>query len=277
MPTEQERKINDALEKSARQYQRLNTKQQRFVIAEIDRTRLEMIDVLNEYTGANNTIAKARLNSLLRDLESLEQSIRRYGTSSMETVINESAAASTAAASGAVTSAVGESAAIGVALGGINERSAQYVATRFADDGLQLSDRVWQLAGDTRDELNRVIRSSIIRGDSLSKMTANVRKVYANETWKIERLVKTEGNTAYRVGNSYYAQESNVVKALKINDHAGHPRHHTHKCYEYAHQNPYGWGEGVFKPTETKIFAPHPNCTSWLSYVLADDLPGGGR
>jgi adenine-specific DNA methylase len=274
MPTEQERKINDALAKAVRQYDRLNARQVRFVVEEIARTRLQVVDTLNRYAGSDNTIPKARLASIQRQLDAIEQAIRRYGTTSMRTVIAEAAAASTSAANGAITNTLGAS--VGLVLGGINENVVQYVATRFADDGLQLSDRVWQLAGDTRDELNRTLRSDIIRGESVNQMIANVRKVYANETWKIKRLVVTEGNTAYRVGSAYYAQQSDVVKALQIHDNGDrHPRHKTHECFEYARADEFGMGAGIYPPTEEKIFSPHPQCSSYLTYVLDEDLPEG--
>jgi hypothetical protein len=29
-------------------------------------------------------------------------------------------------------------------------------------------------------------------------------------------------------------------------------------------------GEGVYKPTDSQIYQPHPNCTSYLTYVLTE-------
>ena len=39
---------------------------------------------------------------------------------------------------------------------------------RRGDDGLTLSDRVWNLAGDMRAELTKVIRPAVLKGESIS-------------------------------------------------------------------------------------------------------------
>jgi hypothetical protein len=267
--TEQERKIAEALEKAAAQYARLNAKQQTFAISEIDRTRLELIDMLTAAAKKDNTISRARLNSLLRDLDEIEAAVRKNGLDAVESAIKESAAFGTQAGEAALVGAIGEGAALGVAFNRMNAEVFRYVTARFADDGLTLSDRVWQLAGDQRDKLNNVIRSGIIRGESVNTMVAAVRKVYDNETWKIRRLVVTEGNTAYRVGVTYRAQRSDVVRGLKV--HRGKADRPEHKCTVLSKEDSYGLGTGVFKPTDTEIYSIHPNCTGFLTYVLVDE------
>ena len=71
----------------------------------------------------------------------------------------------------------------------INRQVVNYVARRFESDGLVLSDRVWRLAGDERDKIASVLRTDILRGESVGTMIRNVRRVHDNDTWKIERLV----------------------------------------------------------------------------------------
>lgn len=270
--TANERKLAELLAKAAAQYERLNKRQQAFAIREIDRTRLELIELLNEYAGNDGTIQRRRVNTLLRDLDEIEANIRKYGTAALEDVIKETAAFATAAAESAVIGALGSAAAIGIAFDRMNAEVFRYVTTRFDADGLVLSDRIWRLAGEQRDALNTVIRSAIIRGESVKTTIAQVRRVYDTETWKIRRLVVTEGNTAYRVADSYYARRSPVVQALRINDRPGHNNHTKHRCYELAHQNAYGLGTGIYPPDATEIYNPHPNCTSYLTYVLTEEV-----
>jgi hypothetical protein len=265
--TEQERKIAELLDKSARQYRQLNAKQQAFAIREVDRTRLELIDLISEYAKKDDTISRARLNSLLRDLETVEVSIRRNGMNAMETVVKEATGFGTQAGESALVGAIGDSAALGVAFNRMNTEVFRYVVNRFETDGLQLSDRVWQLAGDQRDALNRVVRSGIIRGESVNTMVAQVRKVYDNETWKIRRLVVTEGNVAYRTGTSYRAQRSNDVIGLRM--HKGKADRPEHKCSVYSREST-ELGVGIFSPDTTKILHPHVNCTGFVTYVLRD-------
>lgn len=264
-----EERINAELERIAKDYRKLNAKQQDFAIKEIERTRLDIIDLLAEYATSDNVIKKQRLNTLLRELESIEKAVRENGMNALESIITESITTTTAAVSGAVTNTLGTAAISGVAFDKINRDAFRYVVNRFADDGLVLSDRVWRLAGEQRDALNRVFRSGIIRGLSVNQLVAEIRKVYDNETWKIRRLVVTEGATAQRVGDAYFAQESEVVKGLRI--HRGRANVSTHKCTILSKEDRYGWGAGVFKPTDSEIYAPHVNCTSWYEYVLNDE------
>jgi len=261
--------LDNQLAKIATDYRKLNVKQQEFAIKEIGRIRLEIVDLLAEYADSEGKIAKRRLNSLLRDLESIEKAVRETGMAALEAIISETSATTTAAVSGALTETVGATAIAGVAFDRIDERAIRYVINRFGDDGLILSDRIWNLAGDQRDALNKVIRTGIIRGDSVNQMVAAVRQVYDNETWKIRRLVVTEGATAQRVSEAYFAQESPVVKALKL--HRGRANVATHRCTILSKEDRYGWGSGVFKPTDSEIFNPHVNCTSFYTYVLKDE------
>lgn len=262
--------LDKQLAKIATDYRKLNAKQQKFAIAEIGRVRLEIVDMLTEYADSDGIIAKRRLNSLLRDLEAIEKSVRQVGMVTFESIVSETSATTTTAISGALAETVGTAAIAGVAFDRIDERVLKYVVNRFGDDGLTLSDRVWNLAGDQRDALSKTLRSGIIRGDSVSTMTTAVRKVYDNETWKIRRLVVTEGAIAQRVSEAYFAQESPVVQALKI--HRGRANRPDHRCTQLELADKYGLGAGVYKPTDTEIFNPHVNCTSWYSYVLKEEV-----
>lgn len=262
--------IDKQLARIATDYRKLNAKQQDYAIKEIGRVRLEIVDMLAEYANSDGIIAKRRLNSLLRDLEAIEKSVRATGMVALETIVSETSATTTAAVSGALTETVGTAALTGVAFDRIDERVLKYVINRFGEDGLTLSDRVWNLAGDQRDALSKTLRSGIIRGDSVNTMVASVRKVYDNETWKIRRLVVTEGAIAQRVSEAYFAQESDVVRALKI--HRGRANRPEHRCTQLELIDKYGWGAGVYKPTDTEIFHPHVNCTSWYSYVLKEEV-----
>ncbi|MBW3113493.1 hypothetical protein KYJ26_16690 [Bacillus sp. MCCB 382] len=267
--TNQER-LDRILANLATDYRKLNAKQQEFAIKEIGRVRLELNDLLAEYATDEGIIKRQRLNSLLRDLESIERSVRQTGMVAMEQVVRESSEFATQGAAAGLSQAVGSAAIAGVAFDRIDERTLRYVINRFGDDGLVLSDRVWNLAGDQRDALNKVLRSGIIKGENVTSMIAAVRRVYDNETWKIRRLVVTEGATAQRVGEAYFAQESPVVKAIKI--HRGRANRPEHRCTQLELMDKYGLGQGVFKADDPEVFNPHVNCTSWFTYVLKDNI-----
>jgi hypothetical protein len=263
-------KIDQLLAKAAKEYRSINADLQNFAIKEIDRTRLELIDLLNEYARKDNTISRARLNSLLRDLESIEKAVRENGLSAMDEVVKQTAVNGITVSESALVGAVGKEVAIEASFNRMNSDVFKYVVNRFGEDGLVLSDRVWQLAGDQRDALNRVLRSGIIRGESLSQLTAQVRKVYDNETWKIRRLVVTEGNVAYRTANAYVAQESKFVQGLRI--HRGRANRPEHRCTQLEKIDRYGLGTGVFDPTDIEVLNPHVNCTSYTTYELIEEV-----
>ena len=124
------------------------------------------------------------------------------------------------------------------------------------------------MSGDIRDEMSKTLRAGIIRGESVSALIKRIRAVHDNESWKIRRLVVTEGNTTYRTATAYNAQRSDVVEGIKINDRPGHNNHTKHRCYILSHEDKYGMGLGVYKSTDSEIFSPHPNCTSYITYVL---------
>lgn len=263
--TPQER-LDALLAQAAANHRKLTPKQIRFAIREIDRTRLELNDLLADYAKKDSTIAKNRLNSLLRDLETLEQDVRRNGMNAMESVIRESGMFALEQGDKALVGAIGDQAAINANFNRLNNETFRYVATRFSEDGLVLSDRVWQFAGDQREAVNRVLRSGIIRGESVTAMVAQVRRAYDQETWKIKRLVVTETNVAYRTGTSYIAQRSEFVKGLRI--YRGRANRPEHRCTQLELADEYGLGRGVYPPDNTEVLNPHVNCTSYTTYEL---------
>ncbi|RVT57402.1 hypothetical protein [Niallia taxi] len=256
--TEQE-KLDQLLEGLSDKYQKLNAKQQQFAVKEIERVRSQMNDILADYADSEGIIKRTRLNALLRELESIEKAVRTNSMDALESIIKES--------SEALTVGIGTSiAAAGIAFDKVNANVFRYVVNRFGEDGLVLSDRVWQLAGDQREQISKVLRSGIIRGESVNTLIAAVRQVFANETWKIKRLVVTEGNTAYRVASAYSAQQSEVVKAMQV--HRGKADRPDHRCTQLELADSYGMGRGIYPATASEIYMMHPNCTGYLTYVL---------
>ena len=247
-----------------RDYGALNKKQQAYAIREIGRVRGELAELLADYADSDGVIKRQRIARILRELDEIEASLRKHGTVALDTIIEETSEWTT----GKVSKALGIS-MTAANFDRINEYVVKYVIKRHGEDGLVLSDRIWGLSGEIRDEMATVIRSNIIKGEGINAMIPQIRKVYDNETWKIRRLARTEGVTAHRAATSYNAQESDVVKWVQFHDGTcGHKNHRKHACYALAHANPYGQGAGVYKPTDTEIWMPHPNCTSYITYIL---------
>lgn len=267
--------LNRLLKESAEQYQTINSRHQRFALRELDRIRLELIDLLLRYADRDNRITINRINSLLRELERLEEKLREVLDGTIKTGIKESGMyglkTGLTAISGSLTgiqTGTIEPTIEAARFNYINDLVFQYAVNRFGSDGLVLSDRIWRLSREQYDQIESVIRTGIINGTSVNTMVAQVRKIYANETWKIRRLVVTEGNTAYRTATAYAAQESRVVKGLRI--HRGRANQAEHRCSQLEKIDRYGLGAGIYLPTDPEVLNPHPNCTSYVTYVLRE-------
>jgi|SRR5690625_158 len=240
-------------------YGALSKKQQAYAIREIGRVRGEVSDMLADFAGADGIVKRRRMSRLLRDLDEIEASLRLNGTVALEGIIEESSEWTTTKTAGA----------LGISLSAtqfdrINKHVAKYVIKRFGEDGIVLSDRIWGLSGEIRDEISTVLRSGIIRGDGINAMIPRIRRVYDNESWKIRRLARNESVTAHRAAIGYNAEESGVVEWVQFH----HGVKQTDACVELSREDRYGKGRGVFKPSDTDIWMPHINCTGYSTYVL---------
>lgn len=266
--------LDRILKESALSYDKLNPRLQAYAIKEVDRVRLELQDLLVKYAGEDGIIKRQRIMSLLQDLNQIEQSIRTNGMQAMTDVIKQSAELGAGDGKKALMAGIGadviEAELAGDVFNRISMNAVRYVTQRFGDDGLVLSDRIWKLAKEQRTALEDVIRSGIIRGESVNTMIAKVRQVFNTETWKIRRLVVTEGNVAYRTGSAYVAQASRFVKGLRI--HHGIADLPSHRCTQLEHIDRYGLGMGVYLPSDPEVLNPHPNCTSYVTYELIDNV-----
>lgn len=237
----------------------LNKTQQAFAIREIGRVRGELADLLAEYADGDGIIARRRIGRLTSDLDILEENIRKYGDEAFAKIASDTADWTTRGIASGTGVAVSSA-----AFDRVNKHVVKYITKRFGEDGLVLSDRVWDLAGGMRDEISSVVRSNIIRGEGVSAMIPQIRKVHDNETWKIRRLARTEGVTAHRAATSYNAQESEVVQWVQFH----HGVKNSEPCVDLANEDRYGKGPGIFKPMDTDIWIPHIQCTGYSSYVL---------
>ena len=263
--------FNAILDKLAEDYAKLNDKQITYAIKEVGRVRADIAELLTEFAADDGMIKRQRLSRLLRELDAIEKSLRANGTLAITSIAEESSIFAINGFNAAAMTVIGAP-MVSSNIEQINKNVIDYVIRRFREDGLTLSDRVWTTSGEIRDSIASTLRSGIIRGESVSTIVRDIRKVYDTETWKIKRLVVTEGNTAYRVASANSVKASEVSDYVKINENGRrHGNHTNHKCYKLAQENRYGLGKGVFKPTDSEIYVPHPNCSSYLTAVLKDE------
>src|SRR5690625_559102 len=194
--------LDHIFKRMSNDFETLNKRQQAFAIREIGKVRGEIAEMLAEYSDDDGTIKRRRLSRILRELDVIERIIRERGEITLETIIEESAEWTARRIARGTGITLSQS-----AFDRVNENVINYVIRRFGEDGLVLSDRIWGLSGEIRDELSTVIRSGIIRGDGINAMIPKIRQVYDIETWKIWRVYWTVSLTAYRSAISLSAEE----------------------------------------------------------------------
>jgi len=277
-----EKELNEILTKLYDVYLRSAARYETDVVRSIASTRSSVVDLLTEYARKDGTVNKTRMLALIRDLEAIEKQIRDVAETSLFRALEGSVDAAYADGFAAFQQALGKSmefietarigqTAIFAPIAGqaaTPKNLATYLANEvWPQDGLRLSDRVWNLAGEQREAISGVLRRGILRGDNTSTLVREIKGAYDIEAWKARRLALTEANVAYRTTMGYVAEQSELVKALKL--HPGLKR--SEKCVAVSRRDPHGLGTGVFLPSDTYIYSIHPNCSAYTNFILIDE------
>ncbi|PGA33982.1 hypothetical protein [Bacillus wiedmannii] len=263
-----QREFDEALDKISKQYEKENEKQVEETVTAIMLIRLFLLDLINDYQK-DGVIKRGRLNALLRDLDYYEKEFRKQAGASFEKMINDT--------SKWTTSKLAET-SLGIkTIDSVNTNVVQYMLKRKGADFLVLSDRIWNLAGDMRAELAKVIRPAVLKGESVSSISQKIREVHDNEKWKIERVAITESNNTHRAATIYNGEESDIVTGYKIIDNGHRHRYHSkHTCYKLARRDAYGLGPGRYpkkipESLMAQLISPHPQCSSRLNYIIGEE------
>ncbi len=196
-------------------------------------------------------------------------------------------------------------AAAGVAVERIADEALRFAINFTADDGLQLSSRIWNVDQHGREVITQAIQRHIIQGHSASQaaqeflqrgeaIPANVqqgiRMADANHLSRVLgeelmtgqgspysnalRLFRTEINRAH--GEAYQAaafQDEDVIGTRFLLS----PRHpEVDICDMHARVNRYGLGPGVY-PRGKNPWPAHPNTLSFVEAVYADEISDEDR
>jgi len=180
------------------------------------------------------------------------------------------------------------------------EDAVRFVNNFVAADGLQLSDRVWNIDNHTKRLVSETIQRSVIQGhgasqaasdlmargetvgrDLQSKMNAANADAIASQVGGLFRgdrnprdnalrLMRTELNRAH--GEAY------MMAGQAIDDFGGwkfllSPRHpEPDICDMHAHVNRYGLGPGVYPDRNRTPWPAHPNTLSYIEIVFKDEI-----
>ena len=169
-----------------------------------------------------------------------------------------------------------------------------------AEDGLQLSDRLWRVNNHAREIMGRSVESAIIQGSSASQAAEDfIRRgaaVPADLQKKIRmadasaigrattkdlmtgkgtpydnarRLFRTEINRAHGLAYQSTAFEDGDVIGTRFLLSPGHPEPDI--CDMHAKVNKHGLGKGVY-PRGKSPWPAHPNTLSYEEAVFADEV-----
>lgn len=168
------------------------------------------------------------------------------------------------------------------AFGVVNRQAVEAYWARVGKDGLYVSDRIWQIAAETRAAMKEIVGVGIALGMDAVK-TANALETYVlggsktfarqypnmmmrmagrvkgGTCYEALRLARTEMAAAFGEGTVSGAKFSPACEGLKWTLGTTHPRPDI--CNDYAMG---GNGEGVYQWYEIPAFPAHPNCICHL-------------
>jgi hypothetical protein len=269
-PAERAVKLNELISQSAQRLPALTAKETAKAMEIIEQSRGQLVDQLLNNSGADGIIKRERADSLLRSLGGVQNQLNAGMVDSVRTAYEQAVER----AGGDMEKAFKEAgvSSLGLDFGMVSSDTLAYLARRFSGEegGLVLSDRIWKMTADQRKSLEGVITSGILQGKSVKSLSREVRDSFNTSKYNAERLMRTEVNTAYRVAFAKSAESAYVTEEYLqiIRGDADMP---NHKCTIMSEEDPYGKGAGVFKASDSEIYNPHPNCTSYLLYVIDED------
>ena len=217
----------------------------------------ETVTLQDGTTKDITSVKRQKLRAILSELRAIEKEV--------ENVVYDGVLSSVELSIVATTSALSDE------LETVESMDSKEVVEEPDEDNFTLSDKAAFTALTYSQLLQKKIRESINRGDALDGTIANVSEALEEKQWVLRRLVVDESFTVYR-RQFVNVMEDNGLNWLRIHEtFPRHPRRKSHECYFYAKEDKYGKGAGVFRTTDTKIYKPHPQCTSWLEIVDIDE------
>lgn len=292
-----EKAVNEALTEIYETLERSLPRKSAQVARSVERSRLLVADVLAKYADKDEIIPRNKVNAVLSEIVALEPEIYKYLRDELRTILQEVAEESTITLSEAILAIYGANVLadfLGLPASVLKlplelteflfnllsqssyrkhaESAVESSFNRKGEDGLQLNDRLRNIALVLRDEVSKTLRKSIQNGEGTSDMIRKVAQAFKGLAWRLTTVVETESLYVMRQATAKFAEVSGMVEALKIVDypHGDSVAHERHKCYIYAHSNEHGLGDGVYPVGTRKIRNPHPRCRSTLHFVMTD-------
>jgi len=283
--------IKRASKKARADLRRLDAK----ALADLDRVYRQAADnIAADIAAAAAGDGHVRLDAMRQLLNQVETRISQLSAETdrqLSSGFDQAATAGTAPFNAAVDAGV---------LMQVNHDAVQFVRNFVAEDGLQLSDRLWRIDRHAREVVGRSIQQAVVQGYSASQAAdeflsrgdripaellakmgkANAERISreagkallfndGSPRYNAMRLFRTEINRAH--GEAYQAA------AFEHPDSIGtrfllSPNHRVPDvCNMHARVNRYGLGPGVY-PKGKNPWPAHPNTISFTEVVFADEV-----
>lgn len=182
----------------------------------------------------------------------------------------------------------------------VAKEALHFVQTFVAEDGLQISDRIWRLDRGARDAIVNALESAVIQGhgatqasreflargaavpgDLVTKSQAGAAEGLAARTGELmtgdggalfqaHRVFRTEINRAHGEAYMMGGEDHPDFAGWRFLLSPAHPRPDI--CDLLSEQNLYGLGPGVYPSRDACPWPAHPNTLSFLTMVFKDEV-----
>lgn len=258
------------------------------------------------YAGADGNIPLYQLQDLLRQVNARLEVLSGVRNTMLTRDLIEAAALGTQPFTAAGLGLTAEATLSSFAATKINDAAVSFVRTFVADNGLQLSDRLWRLDRHAREIMGNAIESAVIQGhgaaeaareflargeavpvevqnkisaanaDGVAKMATGALFTGSGSPMdNAMRVFRTELNRAHGVAYAQGFMEHPDAAGLRFKLSPAHPQHDI--CDLLSTQNLHGLGPGVYPTLEKTGWPAHPNTISFLEGVFKDEITDADR
>lgn len=271
-----EKLINEAIKEVSEKVLNDSDSKANKIMNDIDFARKPITDTLAHYADSDGIIPKRDINKVLRELDGFDEEFKTIIEEGMEEQAKDSASKVSKVVVGAVIAKIGLSAFDTEDLDVLDEEEFSSSLIEFLRtnkvEGLTVFDRIARYTGMVRDRMQEAIRYGILSGRKFTRITLDVKEAVDRRLSQVKKIITTEIPNVLRKGLLLIGGKLKMVKAIRIIDNRGrHPYHHNHMCYKYAEADKYGMGKGLYKPSDTYILNPHPQCSAYFEYVFDKD------
>lgn len=248
------------------------------------------------HAGADDTLTLAELRSALTQIEArLAELARARDGLLMESLERAATWGAEAAAGGVATAATMR----------VSHEALAFIQTFVAEDGLQLSDRLWRLDRGARDRVVNAIEQAVIQGwgaeqaarallgqgkpvpaelrdkakaadaAALGRQVDELMTGAGSPMDNAMRVMRTEINRAHGEAYMMGGEDKPWFGGWRFLLSPSHPKPDI--CDLLSEQNLYGLGKGVYPDRERLPWPAHPNTLSFVTMVFKDEITAADR